>query len=110
MYVGVIAGRPTLPDHCNGCDDPGLEPAIVGGIVGAVTASALLAGALRLGDRCSTRSRLKWALVGGAAGGGAVIATLYSAHHDGTVTGAALLSVPLAVLLPAFTSSICETR
>lgn len=84
VVVGVFAGAlvganvPRSPCHC---DDPGLEEALDGALVGSALLSAVLASAPQFSSNCSHLRRLGYGLVGAVTAGlagGALGATMGS--------------------------------
>ncbi|MET0396017.1 MAG: hypothetical protein ABW277_04265 [Longimicrobiaceae bacterium] len=66
--LGVGAASYAVFPHCTGCEDPGLVPALFGGVAGAVVGTAVFAAIPEMGDGCSYLDRFGRALLGAGAG------------------------------------------
>jgi hypothetical protein len=65
--VGLFAGL-MLPHGNCGCDDPGLENAVIGAMVGSFVTGTFAAAIPELGSSCGFEKRVAVAAVGGALG------------------------------------------
>ncbi len=66
--LGVGAASYAAFPHCTGCEDPGLVPALLGGVAGAVVGTAVFAAIPEMGDGCTYLDRFGRALLGAGAG------------------------------------------
>jgi hypothetical protein len=87
MVAGAYAGA-SMEGPC-GCDDPGLEGALLGGLGGMLAGASIGAATPPLGSRCSFGERLGRSVVGSLLGGVAGIASINVVHN-----GAILIVMP----------------
>lgn len=70
-FLGVVAGAyvaSALPQHDCQCDDPGLDQALYGALIGSVVVSAAGAAHLSIRHSCSYVARFGRGLIGSLAG------------------------------------------
>ncbi|HEX6573750.1 MAG TPA: hypothetical protein VF042_02175 [Gemmatimonadaceae bacterium] len=87
-FVGTIGGAylgyNILPHNC-GCDDPGLDQLIWGGLAGSAIGAAIGASAANLGSQCDFPGRFKRSLLGASIGGIAAYFVAGGSSNEGTV-------------------------
>jgi hypothetical protein len=88
--AGAVIGYRVLPHEC-GCDDPGLDAIVYGGLAGMTIGAALGAAAPNLGSVCSFETRLGRSLLGAVLFAGAA----YVASGEGE---AILMAIPVGAV------------
>jgi hypothetical protein len=91
IIFGAYAGYNVLPHNC-GCDDPGLDEIVYGGLVGAAVGAAVGASAPDLHSACSFDARLGRSLIGSV---GVAAASWFVA---GGANGGAIIAVPVGAI------------
>ena len=92
VITGAYLGYNLLPRDC-GCDDPGLDGLIWGGLTGITVGAAFGAAAANLGSECSFSARLKRTLLGAGVGGFTAYLFAGGSANEGT-----LIAVPAAAI------------
>jgi hypothetical protein len=90
--TGAYLGYNILPHDC-GCDDPGLDALIWGGLGGITVGAAFGAAAANLGSQCDFGTRLKRTLLGAGLSGVAAYFVAGGSANEGTV-----IAVPAAAI------------
>jgi hypothetical protein len=89
MIAGAYAGA-SMAGPC-GCDDPGLEQVLLGGLGGMIAGASIGAAAPSMSSTCSFGKRLALTAIGSLAGSVAGIASEQAVH-----SGAILIVLPAA--------------
>jgi hypothetical protein len=108
--LGAVVAVETQP-HCRACEDPGLDQAIAGFLVGAPLGAALGVAAPRLGNRCGFGTRLAWSVAGVAVGlaAGVALGPAIDAASGGAVDDAVAVTAPVGALgIGAATAERCR--
>lgn len=66
-FAGALTGM-VFPHAPCSCDDPGLENALVGAMIGSIVAPAIISAAPAMASQCSYSKRIGVAMLGGLAG------------------------------------------
>ncbi len=91
-FAGAFAGAYTgaiLPRSPCGCDDPGLQEAVFGAMVGSVIVPAILAAMPEMDSTCSFAKRAGFGLAGSVVGAalGGVAGAMADGNGPGVVVG-----------------------